>query len=141
MAGAASAALTITEREKTQMGQRWAVTGRILFDSSYATGGESLAPSDIGLTRIQFMAITPDTTVCGYSFGYDIANEKVLVGGVEVTLSIDPASFDIVDPNDDAGADTIAVNVPSTDGTIVIEQMDNATDLTGVKARFWAFGW
>ena len=60
------------------------VCGRFAFDSSYVTGGESLAPSDINLTVINVMVFTP--ALCSTAGGmqgaiaatYDYTNNKVI---------------------------------------------------------------
>jgi hypothetical protein len=48
------------------------------FDSSYATGGESLAASDIGFDQIVLAQIEPTD---GMSFAYDYTNSKVKAYG------------------------------------------------------------
>jgi hypothetical protein len=44
------------------------------FDDSYAIGGESLTPADMGLSRADMVIPTPQR---GYSFEYDETNEKL----------------------------------------------------------------
>ena len=55
----------------------------VTFDSSYATGGESLAASDLGLDKIEFVAIgnVEDTSGTDYAYFalYDYANSKIKV--------------------------------------------------------------
>lgn len=41
-------------------GNRRFVTADVTFDSSYATGGESISLSSLGLTRLDFMWVSPD---------------------------------------------------------------------------------
>jgi hypothetical protein len=92
-------------------------TARVKVTGTYTSGGEDLAAATLGLTDIVFMHATADTvTSAGYDFFYDDANATLEI--LTHSVATDPASFDIVDPNDDAGADTIAVNVASTAGTI-----------------------
>jgi hypothetical protein len=66
------------------------------FDSSYPTGGESLALSDIGFSHSVDYVDFEDAA--GYSFEFDHANLKVLA-----------RYFDY-----DAGADGPAIQVPNT---------------------------
>lgn len=50
-------------------------TGTVTFDNSYATGGEALLPTDVGLSsKIEFVSFSPAS---GYVFEYDYANQKV----------------------------------------------------------------
>lgn len=65
------------------------VLGRFTFDTSYITGGESLAPSDIGLTNINCilfsdpMCSTSSSAAFDQSFRvvYDYDNNKILAMG------------------------------------------------------------
>lgn len=41
-------------------GNRRFVTADVTFDSSYATGGEGISLSSLGLTRLDFMWVSPD---------------------------------------------------------------------------------
>lgn len=41
-------------------GNRKFVTADVTFDSSYATGGEAISVSSLGLTRLDFMWVSPD---------------------------------------------------------------------------------
>ena len=61
----------------SSFGNKRASSGTITFDSSYATGGESLTPANIGLGRIE--RITFNHGEDGYVFKYDYTNQKVLV--------------------------------------------------------------
>ena len=55
------------------------VTGTILWDNSYPTGGESIAiddaQNDVKLERISFLSANGG----GYVYGWDAANQKLLV--------------------------------------------------------------
>ena len=143
LASVASATLTLTQKDWDTWGHSRIFTCRALFDNSYLTGGESLTPADMGLSSVYYISITGDSTGCvGYSFGYDVANETVYVGGVEVTLAVDPTSFNLTLTADSPLPDSVSVacDVPSTDATIVFEQMDSATDLSAVRVRILAVG-
>lgn len=43
--------------------------------TSYATGGESITPSEVGLTGIYFVGVMP--TENGYTYAWDEANNKL----------------------------------------------------------------
>lgn len=66
--------LTIAEKSRTKMGNAWAVTNQVTFDSSYPTGGEALTAADFGLIRIDLMLCE---TAMGYMFQYDYTNSKL----------------------------------------------------------------
>jgi hypothetical protein len=52
----------------------------VTFDSSYASGGESLTPSDVGLSDISIVLISPDANALeGYVVAYDYTAEKLMV--------------------------------------------------------------
>ena len=51
-------------------------TGKLAFDDSYPTGGESLTAAMLGLSSIDFVDIPPSG---GQVFQYDYTNSKVLV--------------------------------------------------------------
>ena len=137
MASLASATgLTVTQLKVEPMGTWKVATAAVLFDSIYPTGGEALTAATLGLTKIDFVMVTPDSTgAAGYNFGY--ASAKLWCGGLENTLAIDPASFDVAASG---AAETLAINVPSTNGAIAFEEMDAGTDLSAVKVRVMAFG-
>ena len=55
----------------------------VTFDSSYAgSGGEALAASDLGFTKVLWAGAAPTG---GYSFVYDIANAKIIAYWVDTT--------------------------------------------------------
>jgi hypothetical protein len=83
----------------------------ITFDSSYPTGGEAIAATDIdGLTAsIDVLLFFSDSG--GYVFDYDDANDKIKAYWVDTT----------------------------TDGA-PMAQVANATDLSGVTAKFLFIG-
>jgi hypothetical protein len=49
----------------------------VSLDSSYPTGGEVIAPGDVGLTRID--ECLPATGTLGYQFEWDQTNKKLIV--------------------------------------------------------------
>lgn len=73
-------ALTVTAvaaqdhpRQFPRGGSKVAVVS-VTFDSSYATGGESLVASDVNLNTIDFVIVEPKG---GYVFSYDYTNAKI----------------------------------------------------------------
>ncbi len=62
--------------------------GEFLFDSSYASGGESLTPANVGLADIQFIIFSCEPSAGATSQGqvpqctYDYDNQKVMAIGV-----------------------------------------------------------
>lgn len=47
------------------------------FDNSYATGGEALAPADLGLSAFRFVMLEEDAD--GYVVKFDRANNKLML--------------------------------------------------------------
>lgn len=69
-------ALTYTEATRMVIGDRKMVITKVTFDSSYPTGGEAIAPSDVGLSQID--AIFSENGL-GYQFVYDRTAAKIKV--------------------------------------------------------------
>ena len=69
-------ALTITKTGDWNIiaGNVRMVNVQVAFDSSYPTGGEALAATDIGLRTVLYMAVQPKS---GFSFEYDYTNSKL----------------------------------------------------------------
>jgi len=89
------------------------VTGTVTFDSSYATGGEALVATDIGLSaNIEFINCAPAS---GYLFEYDYTNGKL-------------KAF-----NSTKGGTIPAGGAPGV-------EVATTTDLSAVVLRFIAFG-
>ena len=120
-ASIASAAVTVTKRFYTPLGTKKMVTARVLFDSAYAAGGESLEAADLGLSVIEWAIVSPDSigadgTGAGpFSIGYDVLNSTIFVCGVEDTVSGEA-------------------------GTWNAEEIDAGQDLSTLKVRIMAFG-
>ena len=53
------------------------VIKRILFDSSYATGGESLTPTQLGFDSLHIMLTSSEDN--GYVAEYDYSGEKLVL--------------------------------------------------------------
>lgn len=166
MLGVASAAgLTVTEltRIRGGAGVMSMAMARVLFDSSYPTGGESLTPADLGLTTIEHLVAVADTaTAAGYGFMYDDANEKLLA--FAPTAYVDIAAFTFVDTADaftvadtlSGDAETVTLYLPGAAGSAMTttnyvnpdstavtferSQAGSTDDLSDVKCRIYAIG-
>lgn len=151
----------------SSFGNKRAVTGTITFDSSYATGGESLTPANIGLGKIE--RITFNQAEDGYVFKYDYANQKVMAysavpGGtiskpsftveasgaigvnMGIGLSADAASATVEGDTGITAARTLTttspVGVPTFTGTqAALAQVAAATNLSAVVVEFMAIGY
>jgi hypothetical protein len=67
-------ALTATERVRTVIGNKRLHIFRVVFDSSYPTGGESFSPGVVGLNGVEAMIPAPS----GIEFAvYDYTNKKL----------------------------------------------------------------
>ena len=84
----------------------------IAFDASYATGGESLDPTDFGIVELVDIRIQ---STSGYVFEYDYTNEKVLAYYADYN----------------AGADGALIQVPGT---------TNLAAVTGVRVTILGRG-
>lgn len=67
-------ALTITNMQPGVAGNKRHNFCDVTFDSSYATGGESLTPAMLGLSAVDKVNAT---SVGGRNFPYDRANQKL----------------------------------------------------------------
>lgn len=63
-------ALTLTNLQRHDSGDQTKITGALAFDASYATGGETLTASLLGLDRIEDMQFEDSE---GYTYDADIA--------------------------------------------------------------------
>lgn len=78
-------ALTYVEEVRTVAKAERMVVTTVTFDASYATGGESLTPADLGLNRIDWLSATTDGS---FAVVWDKANNKLKAytnAGAEVT--------------------------------------------------------
>lgn len=107
-------ALTNARVLATNIGDRWMHVYTIAFDSSYPTGGEPLAQTDLGFASTvddEFHVIIGPKA--GYVFEFDYTNLKVIA----------------YHSDNDAVADSALIQVPDT---------TNLSTLTGVRVT--AFG-
>lgn len=98
------------------------VVGRFTFDSSYATGGESLVASDLGLQEILTLIPSPAFSAgtgakgSGFAVMYDHTNGKlVAMGGSAVAAGVG--------------------------GVYSISETNDTTDLSAFTTRFIAIGY
>jgi hypothetical protein len=87
-------------------GNRKFVTANVTFDSSYATGGEAISVSSLGLTRLDFMWVSPSD---GYIAQWDgsLTSPKVELFWVDTT--VDGAALAEVASTTDVSAVTVKV--------------------------------
>ena len=87
-------------------GNRRFVTADVTFDSSYATGGEGIPLSSLGLTRLDFMWVSPDD---GYVAQWDgsLTAPKIKLFWVDTT--VDGAALAEVASTTDVSAVTVKV--------------------------------
>lgn len=87
-------------------GNRKFVTADVTFDSSYATGGEAISVSSLGLTRLDFMWVSPDD---GYLAQWDgsLTAPKIKLFWVDTT--VDGAAMAEVASTTDVSAVTVKV--------------------------------
>ena len=109
------------------MGNAYAITADITFDSSYPTGGEALAATTLGLNGIDIMLCE---TASGYMFQYDYANSKLKAFYPRAALT---GSL--------AVADTAATLTDDTDVAAAVgAEVGNTVDLHTVTVRVVAIG-
>ena len=121
-------ALTITtagaSKDVESLGSLRASLFTITFDSSYATGGEALAASDLGLKELDIVMIE---NASGYVFNYDHSNNKVIARTSTASFSA-PSTAGVVADDDSAatnGADLQVgvADILDDDGTAPAEQL------------------
>ena len=138
-AGTAMGAMSVYEKMVySGVGPFKIVTAKVILDDSYLSGGETLAKATLGLTDVIWATVTPDTiSMAGYEAEWDWDNELLIVSLLAV--STDPASINIV--SDGEAADTIAVNIAATAGTVTSAIVASETDLDGMPFKLTAFGY
>ena len=67
--------LSISLVDRKHLDNGFLVIADITFDSSYATGGESLVPAALGLDKFDLVQAS---AVGGYTFAYDKTNKKLM---------------------------------------------------------------
>jgi len=117
------------------------VTGKISFDSSYPTGGESLDLTD----RLQTVLAVFIENKSGYIFEYDYTNKKVKAYYPTKSQSSSlAASITVTGTTGDGDAGTYTVNFSNEKAEVdagVAEEVANGTDLSSVtNVHFVAYG-
>lgn len=98
-------ALTITRVKKNVVGAQRELVADITFDSSYPTGGEAFAPSDVDPTMpssasFHFVSLeSNDATAADHRFfSYDHTNKKLMIftaSGTEATNASNQAAVTV----------------------------------------------
>lgn len=70
-------ALTVTPVKYTVFGDCFVCFADVTFDSSYATGGESLVSTDFGFSNALTPRLVVTTPASGLLFEYDYTNQKL----------------------------------------------------------------
>jgi hypothetical protein len=96
---------------RVNLGGPSAVLVNATFDNSYPTGGESLAPGDLGLSEIFFVFASPDAAggAAGFVFQYDYTTKKLKAfdeGG-----AADAPLTELADTSSDLDGDTVKLLV------------------------------
>jgi len=95
--------LALTNLVRSKMMNKMVNFFDIAFDSSYAFGGEALTPSTMGLpTGVNELYINPQN---GYSFQYDVTNEKLKVFA--------PAPPIVIEEEQTIASNAITLNYPA----------------------------
>ncbi len=96
-------ALTISNVKRTVFGNDRVAIADVTFDSSYATGGELLDISQLGMQQVDYLAVAPAS---GYAVEWDGTNKKLLVRG---TGSAEKAAFTQQDASTDLSTLTVHI--------------------------------
>lgn len=72
-------ALTYNSSSKSSEGAYWRVFANLSPDTSYATGGYTITPERVGLTRIEKVSVPNNPS--GIQFNWDATTGKLLMGG------------------------------------------------------------
>lgn len=93
-------------------GNRRFVTATVQFDASYPTGGEAVSLADLGLTRLDFMWVSPPAGDFTYVVAWD---GSTTAPKIKVYWSpVNPQSYS--------------------------PEVSNTTDLSAISVRVFAFG-
>lgn len=124
-------ALTIAYADKSVMGDKRVHFVNATFDSSYASGGESLTPSDVGLKSIDYVAPAFNG---GYHTEYDHTNQKLKAYVSNLNSGLGAATGAVTD-DDSAASNGTAVNVvPTNEGEMAYLESATANNADAVYA-------
>lgn len=106
-------ALTVTNVDSFAQdvwGRHRIVIAEVTFDSSYALGGESFTPNDVGLSEFSIVIPSVDANGDKYAVNYDYTDQTLVILGVQ--QDADGSTTDPFDEEDDeADADGLVVRV------------------------------
>lgn len=125
-------AVTVSNLQRVSEGNKFKILGKLIFDSSYPTGGESLSASTIGLTYIDAFEVTNDEG--GYSFESTVAAAKTSVtlkaytGGVSAFTPAGTNSVPTYTDSATSGALNLATPLFSGTGLTAAGQAITTTD-------------
>lgn len=141
-------ALTVTRRLPNAQpdsigGYTWLTVADVLFDNSYAAGGESLTPGDLGFQPGVKIVLLTAEPAGGFTFQYDRAASKlkVLCPGV-VTGAAGALTLDDF-PMSGVGATPASVGLSAGNATTRFGgqvEVANAVDLSTITTRVVAIG-
>lgn len=133
--------LTVSIVKLTKNIRQKVVVADITYDSSYASGGESLTPAMLGLNTIDLMLTSIKS---GYLFEYDYSNQKLkaLYARPAVTgtlaASIDSGATPVTSSAANGAVVTLSGN-PAV-AAAVAGDVTASTDLSTITVRVMAFG-
>lgn len=131
-------ALTVTPVKFTVFGDCFVCFADVTFDSSYATGGESLVSTDFGFSNALTPRLVVTTPASGLMFEYDYTNQKLKAHyptGGGATAPTTPAA-----PKVSTGAAS-ATAVDATSPTLTpgtSKEVGNTANLSTVTTRVMA---
>ena len=128
VAADARAALTLTRQRVENAGSETKMEYTVGFDSSYASGGESLTAANVGLTSIHRVSAAPKS---GYVFAYDYSANKLRV--YNSGTAINTQSITLTDDNT-AATNGRQLYVDSVDGVYGYLNTTLTADGTGTLA-------
>jgi hypothetical protein len=99
-------ALTLAYVDEAVVGDLKLVILDVTFDAAYASGGESLTSTDLGVSPLFLIAEPTD----GYVFEYDKVNETLI-------------AYEQTDPADTGGANVPLVEAAGDLATVVVRTM------------------
>lgn len=103
--------------------------------NTYATGGVGLSLSTLGLSTLYYIGF--GSTKGGYAFEYDYDNNKIKVYAIKVYHDASPGDAIAIA----ADGSRIEGNLTGTaDLDMVLEEIENSADLSGVTVRIFAVG-
>lgn len=102
------AGLTVAIDHYSVMGDTRVSMSRLAFDAAYATGGESLTASNLGLSQLWNIQISPQD---GYVFEFDYSNSKVKALFIPDTTALGDslAMVEVGASTDLSGVDSVRV--------------------------------